>query len=143
MFQLDDNFLNDVGMGNLPADEKDAFLQHIYQELELRVGTELAKDLDDAQLSEFEGLIGGDEAKVTLWLQNNVENYQASEEYKSVVARAAGDDSKVNVLQAEYAATRWLETNRPNYRDVVAAKLAELKQEIIDNRDTFIQPAGA
>jgi len=42
------------------------------------------------------------------------------------------------MLKAEYAATKWLEVNRPDYRDVVAKTLEELKQEIGQNRDAIM-----
>ena len=41
-------------------------------------------------------------------------------------------------LKAEYVATKWLEVNRPDYRDVVKQVLDELKREIISNRDTIL-----
>jgi hypothetical protein len=41
-------------------------------------------------------------------------------------------------LRAEYAATKWLEVNRPDYRQVVAEVLDELKKEIIGNRDKIL-----
>ncbi|HRJ91419.1 MAG TPA: hypothetical protein PLU21_04405, partial [Candidatus Saccharibacteria bacterium] len=41
-------------------------------------------------------------------------------------------------LIAEFTATKWLEVNRPDYRDVVAAVLDELKKEIIANRDAIL-----
>jgi hypothetical protein len=41
-------------------------------------------------------------------------------------------------LRAEFTATKWLEHNRPNYRDVVSQVLAELKQEIAASRDSII-----
>ncbi len=50
MFQLDDSFLADLGLGNMSTDDKKAFNEHLYRELELRVGTELSKDLSDQQL---------------------------------------------------------------------------------------------
>jgi len=36
MFQLDDQFLKDLGLDELPDDQKQAFKEHIYNELELR-----------------------------------------------------------------------------------------------------------
>ena len=39
MFQLDDKFLQEVGLGDLPDDQKQAFLAHFREQLELRVGT--------------------------------------------------------------------------------------------------------
>ncbi len=48
-------------------------------------------------------------------------------------------------IKSEYAATKWLEVNRPDYRDVVASTLDELKSEIGSNRDAILgpQPAGS
>ena len=45
------------------------------------------------------------------------------------------DDSN---LKAEFAATKWLELNRPDYRDVVAQTMAELRQEIMNSRDQIL-----
>ena len=54
MFQLDDNLLKELGLGDLPAAEKNKMLAHIYETLELRVGMKLAEQMTDAQLDEFE-----------------------------------------------------------------------------------------
>ena len=62
MFQLDDKFLADIGLNDLPDEQKQAFLQHIYEELELRVGTRLSDGLSDQQLEEFEKIIDRDQA---------------------------------------------------------------------------------
>ena len=53
MFQLDDKFLADIGLNDLPEEQKKAFLQHIYDELELRVGTKLSDGMSDEQLEEI------------------------------------------------------------------------------------------
>ena len=91
MIKLDNQFLEDVGLGSLPEAEKKEMLRHIYEQLELRVGTRLASGMTDAQLDEFEALI------------NN---------------------------QDEAGALKWLETNFPNYKDVVADELEKLKAEV-------------
>lgn len=91
MIKLDNQFLEDVGLGALPDSEKKDMLRHIYEQLELRVGTRLASGMTDAQLDEFEALI------------NN---------------------------QDEAGALKWLETNFPNYKDVVAEELEKLKTEV-------------
>jgi len=41
-------------------------------------------------------------------------------------------------LLAEYVATKWLEVNRPDYRQVVASVLEQLKKEILENRDQLV-----
>lgn len=138
MFQLDDNFLKDLGLDNLPEDQKAAFLQHIYEELELRVGTRLAEGLSDKQLSEFESLIERDEQKVQEWLQQNLPDYQSRPDYQKLQEQTKDQNVDQVAVLSEYAATKWLELNRPDYRDVVAAVLEELKSEIAANRDNIL-----
>jgi len=77
MFQLDDNLLKELGLGDLPADEKNKMLAHIYETLELRVGMKLAEKMTDAQLDEFEGYIDrNDEDGALKWLESNFPNYK-------------------------------------------------------------------
>ena len=77
MFQLDDNLLHELGLGTLPAAEKNKMLSHIYETLELRVGMRLAEQMSDAQLDEFEGFIDrNDEAGALHWLETNFPDYK-------------------------------------------------------------------
>jgi predicted RNA-binding Zn ribbon-like protein len=91
MFKLDDNLLKELGLGSLPADEKNKMLAHIYETLEMRVGMKLAEQMTNEQLDEFEGFIDRND---------------------------------------EAGALKWLETNFPNYKQVVADQLEQLKNEI-------------
>ena len=144
MFQLDDKFLEDIGLNGLPEDQKQAFLQHIYDELELRVGTKLSDGMSDAQLEQFESIIDRKEEVITAWLAQYAPDYQNDEAFKRIQA-ATGLDSSDPAIRSEYAATKWLEVNRPDYRDVVAGVLDDLKKEITDNRDKILgadQPAA-
>ncbi len=81
MFQLDDKFLQDLGLDQLPDEQKQAFLQHIYEELELRVGTKLSDGLSDAQLEEFEAIIDRKDQVITEWLNKFVPNYHTDEAF--------------------------------------------------------------
>ncbi len=80
MLKLDNNLLEELGLGSLPEDQKKAMLQHIYETLELRVGTQLANQMTDKQLEEFERFIdaGGDQdqAQALQWLESNLPNYK-------------------------------------------------------------------
>jgi hypothetical protein len=100
MFQLDDNLLKELGLGDLPAAEKNKMLAHIYETLELRVGMKLAEQMSDAQLDEFEGFIDRND---------------------------------------EAGALKWLETNFPDYKQVVADELEKLKAEIKDQAPAIMQ----
>lgn len=91
MFKLDENLLQELGLGSLPPSEKNKMLAHIYETLELRVGMKLAEQMTDAQLDEFETYIDKND---------------------------------------EAGALKWLETNFPDYKKVVADELEKLKGEI-------------
>src|ERR1700693_2940069 len=91
MFKLNNDLLIELGLGDLPAQEKDKMLKHIYETLEMRVGTNLAQRMTDEQLDDFEVFIDKEDQE---------------------------------------GALHWLESNFPNYKDVVAAELEKLKTEI-------------
>ena len=104
MFRLDDNLLQELGLGSLPAAEKNKMLAHIYETLELRVGMKLAEQMSDAQLDEFEGFIDRND---------------------------------------EAGALKWLETNFPNYKEVVADELEKLKSEVKAQAPAIVQATMA
>jgi len=87
MFKLDENLLRELGLGNLPADEKNKMLAHIYETLEMRVGMKLAEKMTNEQLDEFESFIDkNDEAGALKWLEGNFPNYKqvVAEELESL-----------------------------------------------------------
>lgn len=89
--RIDNNLLDELGLGGLPAEEKAGFLKHIYETLEMRVGMRLADMMTNEQLDEFETFYN------------------------------AKDDA---------GAFKWLETNFPNYKEIVADEFGKLKGEI-------------
>ncbi len=137
MFQLDDSFLNDIGLSNLPEEQKKPFLQHIYEQLEYQVGVSLSEGMTDAQLEEFEAIIDRKPEAVDAWVQAHMPQYAADPVFEKM-QQATGLDVNSADLKAEYAATKWLEVNRPDYREVVARTLESLKQEVIQNRDAIL-----
>ncbi len=137
MFQLDEKFLDEVGLGELPEDQKQAFLDYFREQLELRVGTKLSEGLSDAQLDEFESFIDRDEAKVNKWIADNIPNYQEDAVWQQLKTGAPADVPEL-VVKSEYASLKWLGLNRPDYRDVVAATMQELKDETVKNRDAIL-----
>ena len=137
MFQLDEKFLKDVGLDKLPEEQKKPFLQHIYNELEMRVGTKLSEGLSDEQLEEFEHIIDRDDAAIMLWLTKFSPNYYNDIIFKKL-QEATGLDHNDTSIRAEYTATKWLEINRPSYKDVVLEVITEIKNEILDNKNIIL-----
>ena len=137
MFQLNEEFLKELGLDDLPEEQRKPFLQHIYSELELRVGERLSQGMSEAQLDEFANIIDKTPGVVEGFLAKYAPNYQQEPMFQRLLqaSGAAADDTR---LRDEFAATKWLEVNRPDYRDVVAAVMGELKKEIIANRDAIL-----
>ena len=94
--QFDEQFLAEMGLTAMPEDQKQAFLDYIQEELEVRSGERISKGLTEVQLNEFDRITD----------------------------------------QAE--ATKWLEKNRPDYREIVARTIEEMKSEIRANRSKLI-----
>jgi len=75
--KLDNNLLEEIGLGALPAEEKKKMLAHIYETLEMRVGVRLAEQMTDQQLDEFESFINAnDEAGALRWLETTFPSYK-------------------------------------------------------------------
>ena len=94
--EFDDKFLQEMGLTAMPEEQKQAFLDYIQEELEVRIGERISKGLTEVQLNEFDQITD----------------------------------------QAE--ATKWLEQNRPDYREIVTRTIEEMKQEIRANRSRLI-----
>ncbi len=138
MFQLDDQFLTDIGLNDLPEEQKKPFLQYVYDKLELAVGIELADGLTEAQENEFGDIIDRRDDVITNWLQTHTPNYQNDESFKRIMQAYNISDVNDKTLRDEYAATKWLEINRPNYREIVLNTMNSLKQEIASNKDAIL-----
>jgi hypothetical protein len=108
MFQLDDNLLQELGLGSLPPAEKNKMLGHIYETLELRVGMRLAEQMSDEQLDEFEAFIDrNDEAGALHWLETNFPDYKkvVAEELEKLKGEIkAQAPAIIEATQAELAA---------------------------------------
>lgn len=137
MFQLDDTFLEEVGLGGLPQDQRKPFLQYVYDKLEYQVGIRLSEGMSDDQLQEFESIIDHKEDVITAWLAQHAPDYQNEEIFQRLV-QASGLVATDPGVRNEFAATKWLEVNRPDYRQVVAQTLEEIKKEISANKDAIL-----
>lgn len=137
MFQLDDKFLQDIGLNEMPEEQKKPFLQHIYSELELRVGTKLSEGMSDEQLEEFEAIIDRKQSTIDDWLSKNSPDYKTENAFKKIKESLKVDENDPSLV-AEYAASKWLEVNRPDYRAVVASVLDEIKREVMSSRDIIL-----
>ena len=95
MFQLNDDFLDGLGLEAMPSEDRKDFLAHIYRELQARIGAELSRDLSDEQLAEFQQLAEAeDKTAAEVWL------HEHCPDYKKVV------NQEVEKLKQEIVASR-------------------------------------
>ncbi|MBR3131047.1 hypothetical protein IKG31_00505 [Candidatus Saccharibacteria bacterium] len=94
--EINEGFLREVGLSAMPEEQKKAFLEYAQEELEVRVGEEIAAGMTEEKMREFE------EAKT------------------------------------DEETERWLNENKPNYREIVDQTIADLKEEIAKNRDKIL-----
>lgn len=90
--RLDDNFLAEVGLAAMPAEQKQEFLNYVQEELEVRIGERISRGVPEEKLREFDMTETTEEAK------------------------------------------KWLEENRPDYREIVERTIREMMDEIRANR---------
>jgi Protein of unknown function (DUF5663) len=102
MLRIDNSLLEELGLYGLPPDTANSLLHHVYETLEARVGTELANQMTNEQLDEFE----------------------------------AYTDAKDKT-----GAFRWIETNFPNYKEIVNRQFEALKVEIRTNASAIMASA--
>lgn len=72
--RVDEDFMKQVGLDKMPADEKVAFMELAQAELETRVGQGLGKLLSPEQVKEFETMT--DTATAATWLAKNAPTYR-------------------------------------------------------------------
>lgn len=144
MPQLNDQFLQEVGLGVLPEIERAGMLEQMKKTLETNVGMEIYKNLQDHQLQEFEGFMPlNDEngqvinsedaanANAQRWLDVNVPTYKTNQALQPYL----NDPARIR----DFAAMNWLQRNFPAYRDVVAAELNKLMTEVRNNVSQIIE----
>lgn len=137
MIKIDNDFLAELGLGSMPEGQKAEFLKYIMSTLEDRVGRELAKGMTKQQLDEFTALNRGDSAFVARWLSHYDPTYSSSDMFVNMQESTGLDQSDPGLL-LQYASAKWLMLNRPDYAQVVAEKIQNLRQEIIANRDQLL-----
>ena len=71
---LDEQFLQEMGLSAMPAEEKQRFLNYVQEELEIRIGERISKGLTEAQLNEFDTITDQDLARQ--WLEKNRPDYR-------------------------------------------------------------------
>ena len=127
--KFDDNFLSEVGLSNLPEDQKQAFLDHVQEELEIRVGTKMSEGLSEAQIEEFEGIMENNQQVIRKVVGELGMDFRTDPIYKKILQKYGMTEGTWDII-SEYLSVKWIQKNRPDYHDIVLVTLRELKDEI-------------
>lgn len=103
----------------------------------MRVGDALSKDMTPEQIVEFKKIADKDSSFIINWLSAFVPMYHSDTLFEKMQKTTGYDVADMRLL-SEYAATKWLELNRPDYAQVVADVVSKMRQEIIDNKDKLL-----
>ena len=134
MYKFDDSFLESVGLGSMPAEQKDAFLQYAQDQLEVRIGEKMSEGLTEAQHDEFEKIIDKDKATIDKWLQNNGDDYKNDAIYQKLVESLGESDE----VMGDYVTAKWLDQNCPQYQQIIEDSVDGLRSEIAANKDALL-----
>ncbi len=128
MFELNKDFLEGLEVPHMSETEERAFLAHLQEELETRVGERMSAGLSEAQVSEFEKIIDGVPEAIQPLLQS-AGDYQNSAEYQRIKSTGNFSDTD-DALLSEYASLLWLRQNYPQYEQTVREVIENLRTEI-------------
>ena len=134
MFKLNENFLKDVGLEDIPQEQREELLKHIGREMDERIGKRMSGELSDGKFEEFVKLSDGNQ-ELAGQILAKLGDYKNSEEYKALVGAAGGDKPE---LAGEYASIVWIVKNIPNYGQIVNEEVDKLVAEIRADKDKFL-----
>ncbi len=134
MYKFDDNFLESVGLGSMPAEQKDAFLQYAQDQLETKIGEKMSEGLSNEQLDEFEKIVDNDKATIDRWLAG-AGDYKNDAIYQKLVESLGGENEEV---LSDYVTAKWLDQNCPQYRQIITDSIKAIREEITANKDALL-----
>lgn len=134
MYKFDDNFLESVGLGSMPAEQKDAFLQYAQDQLEMKIGEKMSEGLSNEQLDEFEKIVDNDKATIDRWLAG-AGDYKNDAIYQKLVESLGSDNEEI---MSDYVTAKWLDQNCPQYRQIITDSIKAIREEITANKDALL-----
>ena len=123
MYQ-DEQIIEQLGINNLPSDEKEA----VINEAQLRIGEAVSEQLTDDKLNEYQAIIDGDNDVIATWLEKNVPDYKNEAAYQSFEEGVELDPERNDPAKL-FASIAWVQITVPHIQDIVAKSLDAFKQE--------------
>ena len=126
MFNLDDNFLTEIGIIDMPEPARGELVEGIQQMINDRVTLAMADQIDDSLI---DGLneINSSPKLAKKWLEKNLPHYSRSQEFAQFLQHVPAEEAVVTQL---YAQNKWFEMNLPNLPSVVEKIKNDIMQEL-------------
>ncbi|MBQ3468256.1 hypothetical protein IJH19_01835 [Candidatus Saccharibacteria bacterium] len=132
--EIDEKFLAEVGMADMPEEQKAQFLRRTKAELELRVGEEISKGLTPEQIKEFEALSNGDQEAIKKMVFSMESDFRNDKIYQAILKDSGKEQGDWDVL-GQYLMVLWIKQNRPNYKEITERVFEKLKEDIKRERN--------
>ena len=136
MFELGEKFFEEIGVNRMPENEREEFKKHIQEEVEIRVGERISDGIPVEKLDEFEMIVDGDSDFVQSWILSHAADYKNDPIYQAFLVQNGGQESAE--ITNEFAAMKWLQLNRPDFTQIVAVAMDEMKGELRANIDKIV-----
>lgn len=126
---FDDNFLARVGLSELPADQKQVFLEQAKEEFEMRVGNKMGENLTEAQIEEFEGVMANDQQVIRKVVSELGMDFRQDPVYQRLLESYGVKEGTWEII-GEYLSIKWVQKNCPNYQTIVQEVASDFEDEI-------------
>lgn len=136
MIKYDEDFLARVGLSDLPVNQKPIFLEHVREELEIRVGERISENMTEEQISEFEGIMKKDPAIMRSFL-SQIGDYKQDEVFLKMV-ELQGEKKIDAQFVSDFLSVKWIHKNRPDYKEVVSEEATRLEKEIYKSKEEIL-----
>jgi hypothetical protein len=127
MRPFDDKFFDEIGATKLDENQRKRCLEILTVEVEQQVGRRVCEGLSSDLIGEFERFIDGDAAYGAEWLRAHAPEYKLKRAYHEMKNKGFTGDR----LITETAATLWIQTNRPDYRELVEEVYNAVRREVV------------
>ena len=136
MYQFDESFLDTVGLSAMPQEQRAPFLEYAQEQLEVRIGEAMSKELSEEQLNEFDRIADNDSETIQNFL-TQFGDYKNDSDFKNILANTGASDDDPEVLN-NFVTVKWLEKNCPQYRSIIRNSMADLQEEIYNQREALL-----
>jgi len=124
MFEINDDFLKDIGIFTMPEPARGTLVGNIEKMIQNKINIRLAEDLSDEKVDEIERISTSlDDAK--WWLGENLPRYEGTKEYELFKQQVTDGDPIML-----FAQTKWLQMNVPNFAIVLQETMDETREEL-------------